>query len=93
MPSEYIVEIYAPGSWENVWAVFQSEHPFMTMMPGELLNTAVFEPSNWAQYKIARIVNVEHILWNYKGKPKHKILVYTEEVDDTREHKRYWRAP
>ena len=80
---EYILEIYEPESADNVWAMFSSESPFMTISPGDILDPGVWEGSK-PPIRLLRIVNVEHLIWDMEG-VKHKILVFTKEVEGTRE--------
>ena len=40
--TEYILEIFEPGSFDDVWMVFSSSSPFMPMQVGEILNPGVW---------------------------------------------------
>lgn len=80
----YSLEIYAPGSTDDVWVVFESTTAFMTISVGDLVNPGIWDGSRSPQ-KVLRAINVEHIIWQAGGVAKHKVCVYTEEVDGTRE--------
>jgi len=79
---EYMVEIYYPGSIDDIVEYFQTSTP-ITMRSGELINQGFFE--NTRSKKLLRIVNIEHIIWEAEGKVKQKACIMTEEVDDTKE--------
>ncbi|MBI5798382.1 MAG: hypothetical protein HZB10_00430 [Candidatus Yonathbacteria bacterium] len=81
--TEYHLEVYEPGSAEDVLTIFKSINPFMAIKPGDLLG-----PYVWGAYPpgaALRIINVEHGVWEVGGKITHKILVFTEEVEGTPE--------
>jgi len=83
--TEYILEIFLPGSADDVWMKFSSPTPFMTISPGDIINPGVWEGSE-APKKVLRVVSVEHIIWEAPGSDmKHKIDIYTKEVEGTRE--------
>ena len=46
-------------------------------------------PGTWPQSKapmrVLRIVNVEHLVWETGTQLKHKVMLFTEEVDGTEE--------
>jgi len=54
------------------------------MHPGDILNPAFF-PHSEPPVKLARIVNMEHIIWDIGDKITHKLLVFTEEGPGTGE--------
>jgi hypothetical protein len=81
---QFILEIYVPGRTEEAWAIFQSSLPFQSIHAGDLINPYDWPGSN-APLKIARVTSVEHILWQSNGIAKHKLCVYTEELDNTKE--------
>jgi len=80
----YSLEIYEPGSTESCWVSFQSDSPFMAINRNDIIEPNLW-PGSRAPQTVLRVVNVEHILWEASGISKHKVLVYTEEVDGTRE--------
>ncbi len=87
--SKYILEIYLPGSVGDVMFTVESESPFMTITAGDLLNPSVWETAYEDQgTKLLRIVRLEHIIWDIRG-PNHKICVFTEAVDNTKEARLY----
>ncbi len=82
--TEYILEVYQPGSADDVWITFSSFTPFMPINRGDILNPGVW-PESSSPMKVLRVINVEHIIWEAKEQIKHKVLIFTEEVDGTRE--------
>jgi hypothetical protein len=80
----YHLEIYLPGSTQDALVVFFSDNPFLTIQAGDLIN-----PGGWEQAVqvtgLLRVVNVEHIIWTLRNTVKHKVCVFTEETEDTRE--------
>jgi hypothetical protein len=82
--AEYILEVYEPGSADTVWNVFHSASPFMTISAGDILNPGLWEGSN-SPMKVLRVVSVEHTVWEIEGQVKHKVMIYTEDVEGTPE--------
>jgi hypothetical protein len=82
--TEHILEIYEPKRTDSVWMVFHSSTPFLSLAAGDLINPGTW-PNSQAPMKILRILSLEHIIWQIEGQVKHKICVYTEEVENTRE--------
>jgi hypothetical protein len=82
--SEYIVEVYEPGSADRVWVYFTSSAPFLPINAGDLLNPGLW-PGSQSPMKILRVVNLEHIIWETDSHVKHKLLVFTEEIEGTTE--------
>jgi hypothetical protein len=80
----FTLEIYEPGSADDIWIVFESSTPFMSINRGDILNPAFFSNSQ-SPMKVLRVINVEHILWEVDGNVMQKILIFTEEVEGTRE--------
>jgi len=82
MKDKYMLEIYEPNSSQSCWVVFKSETPFQTITKGDIINPGFF-PDATVQ-KVLRVESVEHIVWSLEtGEPKHKLCVYTKEIDDT----------
>jgi hypothetical protein len=77
---EYMLEIFQPNSSKDLWVSFESSTPFLEIHVGDLINPHVW-PGSKSPQKILRVLNIEHIIWENKGKVKHKICVYSEEVD------------
>ena len=79
----YFLEIYEPGSAEDVLKTFESNIPFLGIARGDY-----FSPS-WiltdARTGLLRVVNIEHIIWEVGDRVKHKICVFTEDVENTKE--------
>lgn len=78
--TEYHLEIYEPGSIDDVARVFLSPAPFMTFSEGDLINSAFFPDENPGHR--LRVVKVEHIVWDSDDHNAHKLCVYTEEIDE-----------
>lgn len=81
---QYELEIYEPNSADDVWAVFDSSTPFMTISKGDILNPGTW-PNTQSPMKVLRVINVEHLIWESGVKVTQKLLVFTEEVAGTRE--------
>jgi hypothetical protein len=78
--TEYSLEIYMPGSDDNLWMAFSSPTPFMAIHVGDIINPSIWEGSQ-SPMKVLRATGVEHAIWELGGNVKHKIMIYTEEVD------------
>ena len=81
---EYMLEIYEPGSVENVWVYFKTSSPFGAISIGDLINPNLWEGSQ-SPMRILRVVNVEHIIWEVNSTVKHKVMVFTEEIEGSEE--------
>lgn len=84
MHQKYALEIYQPGSIQDVLVVFESDTPFLSISAGDLLNQRAW-PDGGHEGKILRVVGLEHFIWEVGGMTKHKVGVITEVVDDTHE--------
>lgn len=82
--TEYSIEIYEPESGDNCWVAFSSSSPFMGISVGDIVNPVTWEGSQ-SPMKVLRVINVEHMIWETDTKVKHKVMVYTEEVEGTEE--------
>ncbi|MBI5412500.1 hypothetical protein HZA43_05040 [Candidatus Peregrinibacteria bacterium] len=80
---KYILEIYEPDSADDVLKTFESDSPFASMSKGDILSP-IFDGSE-IPMKVQKIKNIEHIIWEASGETSHKICVFTEGVDGTRE--------
>jgi len=80
MKMEYMLEIYEPGSVEDLWVHFKTSSPFMAINVGDLINPGIWEGSQ-SPMKILRVVNLEHIIWEINSVVKHKLMVFTEEIE------------
>ena len=81
--TEYILEVYKPQSPDDVWITFSSSSPFMTIGVGDIVNPGLW-PDSQSPMKVLRAINVDHVIWETETRVKHKVLVFTEEVDGTR---------
>jgi hypothetical protein len=82
--AEYMLEVYMPGSADDVWMHFTSSAPFLPINIGDLLDPGIW-PGSQSPTKILRVVNLKHIIWETDSHINHKLLVFTEEVGETRE--------
>ena len=80
----YMLEVYEPNSVDNVWMYFEAPSPFLGINSGDLMNPGIWEGSK-SPMKILRVVNVEHLIWETNIEVKHKLMVFTEEVEGSRE--------
>lgn len=82
----YIIEIYQPGSSDDVVQTFESDHPFVGLNKGDIINPAFFSSYDRNPDNVLRIKTVEHIFWQHEGqdKPKQKLLIFTEEIPNNR---------
>ena len=84
--TEYIVEIYMPMSIETVWVTFSSATPFMNINAGDVVNPGLW-PDSRSPQRVLRVILVEHALWEINNVTKHKLMVYTEEIEGIRDLK------
>jgi len=84
--TKYILEIYEPGSAYDCWVSFESENPFQGINTGNLLNPGIWEETMHPT-KLAKVVSVEHIIFETENRVTHKLCVYTEAVPNTPEVK------
>jgi hypothetical protein len=83
MIKQYALEIYEPGSAEDVAMSLESDTAFGALARGNLLHVL----SDGATDFFARVVGIEHIVWQIAGLPKHKICVFTERAENSRENR------
>ncbi len=89
---QYTLEVYQPGSTENLWVVFEASQPFGSISQGDIINPGIW-PESQSPMKVLRVVGVEHAIWASKGMTKHKIMIYTKELaieDQSRRLKTLW---
>lgn len=86
MNRKYVLEIMLPGatSGSDTWEVFESDTPFLPISRGELLNPGSWDDGIVPGTTILQVVNLEHIIWKSNDQIKHKIVVYTKEVEDNK---------
>lgn len=80
--TEYMLEIYLPQSTDDVWVYFTSASPFMQFCIGDIVNPHVWEGSQ-SPLKVLQVVGVEHLVWETDSTLKHKVMVFTKEVNGT----------
>jgi hypothetical protein len=83
MTAHYTLEIYEPGSTDEVCRSFEDAQPFGAISKGDILNLATGKDG--LPDLFLRVVQVEHILWDTNGHTRHKICVFTEAITNTRE--------
>jgi hypothetical protein len=83
----YTLEIYQPGSVRDLWVSFASEAPFGAIGTGDIINPGTWEGSQ-SPMRVLRVVAVEHLVWGHQGDPRHKVMVFSEEVEGTEELRR-----
>ena len=84
-PTQYILEIYAPGSVSDVWATLRSTTPFGAIARGDILHPGAFAGCEIAPESIPIVTGVEHLLSGTEAGVAHKICVYTNAVANTPE--------
>ena len=80
----YSLEVYEPGSIDTVWENFQTSSPFLAIHAGDIINPSTW-PGSRSPQRVLRVTSVEHLIWGKQGETKHKLMVFTEEVEGTRE--------
>ena len=81
MKDKYTVEIYYPGSSANVWVVFRSTSPFLSISKGDIINPGFFPDAN--ADSMLRVTSIEHIIWSSGDhESKHKVCIYTENIEN-----------
>lgn len=81
--AKYMLEIYMPGSTQNVWESFESDTPFMAINQGDIINPTIWDGSQ-SPMKVLIATRIEHLIWQvpYTNTARHKILVFTREVEN-----------
>jgi hypothetical protein len=84
--NQYMLEIYLPGSAEDVIATFESHQPFIVIAEGDLINPRLFDAGyDQVAGKLLRVVRLEHMIWKGEDSLKHKVCVMTEAIEDDHE--------
>jgi hypothetical protein len=73
----YILEIYEPDAADDVAIMFESTTPFGAMGVGDIVDPRLWNRHPALGVGMLRVVRVEHILWTFRGKVKHKMLIRT----------------
>ncbi len=82
----YMLEIYEPGSTRDVMVLFESETPFLPINEGDIINSRVWPHPEYTGKVYRATGPAEHIIWtNEAGETRHKVLIFTEEVEDDEE--------
>jgi hypothetical protein len=80
MKKQNSLEIYQPGSTKEVLASYETSCPLPSIATGEFLN---LEPHPG----VARVTAIEHLVWEYRGELRHKLMVYSELVPSPDKHR------
>ena len=65
---------------------FESPTPFGTISKGDVLDPNLW-PDSQSPMKVLRVVELRHIIWERpEGQVKHRISVFTEEVENYYPH-------
>lgn len=83
MTAQYMLEIYDPGSADDVVRYLESDRPIEGIAVGDLINALGHEQGE--NDLLVRVASIEHIFWKFENELRHKICVFTEAVDNTRE--------
>ena len=86
---KYSIEIYEPWSEENVIQQLESdESPFPSIHAGDLIDPLDW-PGSGSPMRVLRVTAVKHLVWPSRKEEepglKHRLMVYTEEVENTDE--------
>ncbi|AHG87545.1 hypothetical protein J421_0052 [Gemmatirosa kalamazoonensis] len=84
----YALEIYEPGTTQDVLVYFESDTPFQAISRGDLLGAGAWGGSGYNLGDMLRVVGIEHIVIESSPAPMHKVCVFTENVDDGRAARR-----
>jgi hypothetical protein len=90
MLDRYTLEIYEPGSADDVLEAIEAEHPFFPITVGDLINARTLSSDAASiKGKVLRVVAVEHMIsaGTLRGDVKHKLCVFTEALSDSRIHR------
>ena len=80
----YGLEIYEPGSADDVVAYFESDNPFGAITKGDLINPLATEGEKVK--RVLRVVGVEHIIWEVEAEGvKYKTCIFTAAEENNRE--------
>ncbi len=83
----YCLEIYGEDDYDTPGGTFYSEHPFLAIAVGDLLNPRGFP--YWTGRRedpgLLVVTKLEHIVFGTDKDAKHKICVYTRYAPDNRE--------
>jgi hypothetical protein len=80
--TEFLLEIYEPGSVRDVWMYFASPVPLMSINKGDILNPGLW-PNSKSPQKVLRVRTVEHIIWQTENTLKQKVMIFTNEITGT----------
>ncbi len=81
--NRYKLEIYESKSVSRVWMDFDSDLPFQAIHVGDLINTSTW-PNATSRQMALRVISVEYVIWaDETGLAKHKLCVFTQEVERT----------
>ena len=91
--TQYTVQFHHPGDITSIWMEFESSTPFMAINVGEIISPFTGRnvghddnlPDLQTNNNDIRITKVEHIISKIDGQHlQHKMLVFTEEINNWR---------
>lgn len=74
---EYQLNIFSPGSRNDLLAGWSADTPYMAFARGDLINCKGFEASADGRSRVLRVDAVEHVMWEAPDRFTHKISVFT----------------
>lgn len=85
MATKYTLEVYEPGSADDVLMALESDTPFGAISKGDLFHpfTDSMKPSD-----LFRVRHVEHIVWDAGQGARHKVCVYIDQIPEGAEARR-----
>ena len=84
----YVLEIYVPGSGQDLLKKFESDKPFMPIAVGDIISSRAMDVSERTGRALLRVVAIEHMFFGESPTMKHQVCVYTDAVPDTPESRR-----
>src|SRR5262245_9496532 len=97
-PVEYQLQVYWPGSADDVAITFNAGQPFQAIRPGDIINPrswttpewspasgkGKYVPPPWEEIKgVLVVVAVEHVLMELPDRARHRMMIFTELAPDT----------
>jgi len=84
----YCLEIYGEKDHSTPGQVIYSEHPFLAISVGDLINRRAFPDWTAEGEGLLQATKLEHIAFGMDKDTYHKICIYTRYVPDTMETRR-----
>ncbi len=82
-PVRYQIEFYPPGKRgdADVWVYIETETPIMALHVGDVIHPATW-PDSKSPTKALKIDEIQHCLWETKTHIRHKLMVFSHEIDN-----------